>query len=152
MRLRKPRGDPIQKPPVDARCPAVSGTTIKESKETHMTKITRIPPRIARRPNPSEWGLDELLTFEEAAALHWPEGWPLTPRSLRSAAEAGTLGTVIVSRKRLTTRRQIAEMSRCECRIAPRSERPRPVVAAMGIGMRPEEARAGTRPRLPPTK
>lgn len=103
---------------------------------------TNIPQRIARRPNPSQWGLDELLTLEEAAALHWPQGrGPLTARSLRTAADAGVLGTVLIARKKMTTRRQINEMSRCERTSASRS----PPATAGGrrpdIGMTLEEAR-----------
>ncbi len=101
---------------------------------------TNIPERVARRPNPSQWGLDELLTLEEAAVLHWPQG-PLTARSLRTAADAGALGTVLIARKKLTTRRQIAEMSRCERAAAAR----RPPATVGGrrpdIGMTLEEAR-----------
>lgn len=113
----------------------------------------KIPPRIARRPNPSDWGLDELLTLEEAAWLHWPDGLPLNARSLRSSAESGALGTVLVSRKRLTTRRQIAEMSRCERKPAARREQPAaPAPAGKGTGMTLEEARGSGRGRLPPSK
>jgi hypothetical protein len=72
------------------------------------------PPRVAKRPNPLSWDLDELMTLDEASALHWPDGFPLTSRSLRSAAESGVLGTVKITRKRLTTRRQVLEMSRCD--------------------------------------
>lgn len=107
---------------------------------------TNIPQRIARRPNPSQWGLDELLTLEEAAALHWPQGQgqgqgPLTARSLRTAADAGALGTVLIARKKFTTRRQIAEMSRCERTAAAR--RPPATVGERcpDIGMTLEEAR-----------
>jgi hypothetical protein len=110
----------------------------------------KIPERIARRPNPSQWALDELLTLEEAAVLHWPEG-PLTARSLRTAAEAGALGTVIIARKRLTTRRQIAEMSRCE-RTAPTSRAQPPVMPRPGIGMTLEEARRSAAGCRPPVK
>lgn len=100
---------------------------------------TNIPERIARRPNPSQWGLDELLTLEEAAVLHWPQG-PLTSRSLRTAADAGALGTVLIARKKLTTRRQIAEMSRCE-RAASGRRPPATVGGRPDIGMTLEEAR-----------
>ena len=100
------------------------------------------PPRVAKRPDPSSWDLDELMTLEEAAVLHWPDG-PLTARSLRTAAEGGALGTVIVARKRLTTRRQIVEMSRCdrgEARIA--KERPTLRTTRTSHKMTAAEARA----------
>jgi hypothetical protein len=109
----------------------------------------KIPERIARRPNPSQWALDEVLTLEEAAALHWPEGGPLTARSLRTAAEVGALGTVIITRKRLTTRRQIAEMSRCE-RTAPALEAQSTPAPRSRIGMTLEEARSSAAGCLPP--
>ncbi|MET4489778.1 hypothetical protein ABIA94_005365 [Bradyrhizobium sp. LA7.1] len=102
----------------------------------------RLPPRIARRPNPSQWDLDELLTFEEAAALHWPEG-PLTTRSLRTAAESGALGVVIIARKRMTTCRQIQEMSRCER--GPPSRRPAEAELTGRRRMSGKEARAHLR-------
>ena len=110
----------------------------------------KLPERIARRPNPSQWALDELLTLEEAAALHWPEGL-LTARSLRTAAEAGALSTVIIARKRLTTRRQIAEMSRCE-RIAPASRAQSTNEPRSRIGMTLQEARSSAAGCLPPEK
>lgn len=97
-----------------------------------------IPPRVKERSNPSLWGLDELLTFHEAAALYWPDG-PLTSRSLRTAAEAGMLGTVTIARKKLTTRRQLEEMSRCD---RPTSPSPPPAKPAPLHGMSAEEARA----------
>ena len=103
--------------------------------------IDRIPERVALRPSPSDWGLDELLTLAEAAALHWPPG-PQAARfaSMKSVIES-RLGTVKIARKRLTTRRQIAEMSRCERAPAP-AMRPTSVATRPGIGMTPEEARA----------
>jgi hypothetical protein len=109
----------------------------------------KIPERIARRPNPLQWALDEVMTLEEAAALHWPEGVPLTARSLRSAAESGALGTVIVSHKRLTTRRQIAEMSRCE-RTAPALRARSTPAPRSRIGMTIHEARSSAAGCLPP--
>ncbi|MDF0498257.1 hypothetical protein [Bradyrhizobium yuanmingense] len=79
-------------------------------KDSNNVGLAVLPRRIARRPEPAMWDLDELLTLEEAAALHWPEG-PLTARSLRTAAEKGALGTVLIARKRLTSRRDILAMS-----------------------------------------
>jgi hypothetical protein len=81
-------------------------------KDSDDVGLVVLPQRIARRPQPAMWDLDELLTLEEAAALHWPEG-PLTARSLRTAAENGALGTVMIARKRLTSRRNILAMSQC---------------------------------------
>ncbi len=77
-----------------------------------------LPPRVAARPDPQQWGLTELMTLAEAAACHWPDG-PLTARSLRTAADDGRLPVVMIARKVLTTRAAIQEMSRC----APRTTR-----------------------------
>jgi hypothetical protein len=40
-----------------------------------------VPPRVFERPDPSQWGDQELLNFKEAVALFWPSG-PLTVHSL----------------------------------------------------------------------
>lgn len=77
------------------------------------------PSRIAARPDPDGWGLDELLTYAEAAALHWPDG-PLTARSLRTAADDGRLPVVVIARKKFTSRRAVQEMCRC----APTNRKP----------------------------
>jgi len=81
----------------------------------------RTPPRIAARPDPDGWGLDELLTYAEAAALLWPTG-PLTARSLRTAADDGRLPVVKIARKVFTTRRAIQEMTRCEPRTTTKAD------------------------------
>lgn len=77
-----------------------------------------LPPRIAARPDPQQWDLDELMTLAEAAALHWPHG-PLTARSLRTAIDDGMLPVVMVARKLLTSRRALQEMGRCQTRTKP---------------------------------
>ncbi len=77
-----------------------------------------LPPRVAARPAPQQWDLDELMTLAEAAALHWPHG-PLTARSLRTAVDDGLLPVVMVARKVLTSRRAILEMSQCAPRTVP---------------------------------
>ena len=90
---------------------------------------SHLPPRIAARPNPSDWDNEELMTLAEAAELHWPHG-PLTARSLRTAADAGQLPVVIVARKLLTSRRALQEMSRCQARTPPETaHKPVPVSA-----------------------
>lgn len=48
-----------------------------------MTKT--LPRRVAARPSVDQWSDSELCTFEEAAALMWPEGGPLTASSLKHA-------------------------------------------------------------------
>ncbi|MGA2491471.1 MAG: hypothetical protein ABSF67_00820 [Roseiarcus sp.] len=81
-----------------------------------------LPPRVAARPDTQQWGLDELMTLAEAAALHWPTG-PLTARSLRTAVDDGLLPVVMVARKLLTSRRAIQEMGRCSTRMKPETGR-----------------------------
>jgi hypothetical protein len=95
-----------------------------------------VPPRIAARPNPAEWDDDELLTLKEAAQLLWPQG-PLTARSLRTAAEAGDLPVRLVARKLFTTKRALAELSRCDVRTVP----------ATAADVAANAARAGPYPR-----
>jgi hypothetical protein len=68
------------------------------------------PRRVAARPDPKDWGEDELLSFSEAAALLWPDG-PLTASSLRTAYRAGELEVTVIARKLLVTRRALAEMT-----------------------------------------
>jgi hypothetical protein len=68
------------------------------------------PRRIAARPDPGQWGEDELMTFSEAAALLWPQG-PLTASSLRTAYRAGELEVAMIARKLLVTKRALAEMT-----------------------------------------
>ena len=71
---------------------------------------TKRPRRIDARPDPGQWGEDELMTFSEAAALLWPQG-PLTASSLRTAYRAGDLEVAMIARKLLVTKRALAEMT-----------------------------------------
>jgi len=73
---------------------------------------TPTPPRIVERPDPSQWGMDELLTLPEAARLFWPSG-PLTVNSLRRAVDSNQLAHVRIARKLLTTRASILQMAQC---------------------------------------
>jgi hypothetical protein len=72
--------------------------------------MTTKPRRIAARPDPSQWSDDELMTFQEAAALFWPQG-PLTASSLRTAYRAGELEVVLIARKLLVTKRGLASLT-----------------------------------------
>lgn len=65
------------------------------------------PPRVKARPDPSQWELDDPLTFGEAAALLWPQG-PITASTLRTAYRQGHLDVLMVARKVLVTRRLLA--------------------------------------------
>ncbi len=75
------------------------------------TTQRRLPPRIAKRPDPSQWR-GELLTLPEAVALRWPDG-PLSVKSLRNAIAKGQLGHVRIARKLFTTIESLEEMCRC---------------------------------------
>jgi hypothetical protein len=71
--------------------------------------------RVALRPDPAQWGEDEIMSLDEAARLHWPSGWPVTSRSLRREARPG--GRLAISRlgKRIfVTRRALASLSECK--------------------------------------
>jgi hypothetical protein len=83
---------------------------------------TKPPRRVAARPDPAQWGDDELLTFAEAAALMWPDG-PLTASSLRTAYRAGALEVTVIARKLLTTKRALKEMAEAARRPARAAER-----------------------------
>jgi len=63
------------------------------------------PRRVAARPDPQDWGADELMTLAEAAALLWPSG-PLTASSRRTAYRAGALEVVMIARKLWSPRRR----------------------------------------------
>lgn len=72
-----------------------------------------VPHRVAKRPTPDEWQVDELLTLPEAAALFWPDG-PLTTTSLRTAVRDRQLEVAIIAGKFLTTKAAIHRMSACK--------------------------------------
>ncbi|MCS3498269.1 hypothetical protein M2189_002773 [Bradyrhizobium japonicum] len=69
-----------------------------------------IPKRVVQRPSVDMWSPTEVLTLEEAAALMWPEGGPITASTLRGAYRSGRLEVVRVNRKILVTRKAIEEM------------------------------------------
>jgi hypothetical protein len=58
--------------------------------------------RAKARPDPAQWGEDEVMTLLEAAAVFFPEG-PLTLSSLRRAAAAWIIEKAKVMGKELTT-------------------------------------------------
>jgi hypothetical protein len=82
-----------------------------------------LPRRIEKRPSPTQWGEDELLTLAEAAALLWPEG-PLTTTSLRTAVRHGRLEVAEIAGKILTTKAALQRMAVCRRRTSPLDERP----------------------------
>src|SRR5258708_5064336 len=65
--------------------------------------------RAKARPDPAQWGEDEVMTLIEAAVVFFPQG-PLTLSSLRRAAAAGTLEIAKVAGKDLTTPRAIRKL------------------------------------------
>jgi hypothetical protein len=81
----------------------------------------RLPPRVAKRPDPCQWSEDELMSLAEAAALFWPDG-PLSVASLRTAIAGGQLHVAVVARKFLTTKASITRMSLCGPRMGPRMQ------------------------------
>ena len=81
----------------------------------------KLPRRVAARPDPAQWGDDELLTFAEAAALLWPHG-PLTASSLRTAYRSGQLEVTVIARKLLVTKAAIRAMTEAASRPANRGD------------------------------
>ena len=89
---------------------ASSGTRIRKRKVDKLS-------RTRARPDPSQWGEDEVMTLVEAAAVFFPQG-PLTLSSLRTAATSGTLEISRVAGKDLTTPRAIRKLVKPSCRAA----------------------------------
>ena len=58
--------------------------------------------RLDERPLSSDWHPDELITFAEAAALHFPKG-PLTASTLHLAYRRGELKAKRIAGKHFTT-------------------------------------------------
>jgi len=77
--------------------------------------------RLVQRPQPDQWGDDELLTLPEAAALFWPHG-PLTTASLRTAHRDGQLAVAVIAGKYLTTKAAIVQMGACSLRTSVESK------------------------------
>ncbi len=72
-----------------------------------------VPRRVAERPDPLTWGIDELMTLEEAVSLMWPDG-PLTVSSLRTAIRNRQLEVAEIARKFFVTRRSLMTMTACK--------------------------------------
>jgi hypothetical protein len=75
------------------------------------TLMKPIPRRVAARPDPKDWTDTEVMTLEEAAALLFPSGGPITSSTLRSAYRSGLLEVVFLSRKILVNKAGIAAMT-----------------------------------------
>lgn len=104
---------------------------------------SRVPPRIAARPETTLWSDDELLTLPEAAALFWPAG-PITVHTLRTAARDRSLAITVVARKHFTTPLAIRRMGAGE--VVPKSE-VSTVTPDQALAARIEEVRSGRRGR-----
>lgn len=84
----------------------------------------KIPPRVTKRPCPTDWQDDELMSLTEAAILFWPEG-PLRVASLRTAHRKGQLAVAEIAGKFLTTKRAINQMTKDSLRIEPSDAAPK---------------------------
>jgi hypothetical protein len=73
-----------------------------------------VSERVRKRPDPKNWGMDELMSLREAVELHWPQGSPLTVASLRIAIRDGKLPVCNIAGKHLLTRRCLVELTRGE--------------------------------------
>jgi hypothetical protein len=95
-----------------------------------MKRTDLIPRRVAARPDPKAWGDDEPLSLMEAAALFFPDGEPLSEKSLRHAARTGKLAITVVAGKILTSPAAIRDMLKPKLVAAPPPTRPPPEPAA----------------------
>jgi hypothetical protein len=74
---------------------------------------SKIPRRVADRPDPALWGENELMNLGEAAALLWPRG-PISERTLRTAVRDGRLPISRLAGKFFVTKAALATLSKCE--------------------------------------
>jgi hypothetical protein len=85
------------------------------------------PERVRARPDPDQWGENELMTLAEAAALFWPGGL-LTTTSLRTAVRDRRLDVAEIAGKILTNKQAIERM--CVCGPRGGTDQPPPGPAA----------------------
>lgn len=108
-----------------------------------MTKDTLL--RIAERPKPELWAMDELITLPEAAALFWPHG-PITTSTLRNAARQGKLSLIVLAGKHFTNRAAVEEMCRSAAPLVqnnPMAEIKRGLLAELDAQKRRRTRRSG---------
>ena len=86
----------------------------------------RIPPRVAARPSPEDWLDDSPISLMEAAALFFPDGEPLSEKSLRHAARTGKLAITVVAGKILTSPAAIRDMLKPKLVAPPAAAQPPP--------------------------
>lgn len=80
--------------------------------------------RVAERPQPRDWGNDEIVTLKEIIAVFYPNG-PLAISSLRSEIRRGGLPNVKVRSKYLLTPAQLRglfEPSKHQCHVDQRAQ------------------------------
>ena len=109
--------------------PGLDFAAASKASRVHEHRVQNMPKRktdkLARakaRPDPAQWGEDEVMTLPEAAAIFFPNG-PLKLSSLRSAKDAGTLEIANVAGKDLTTPRAIRKLVKLSCLAAKPSRR-----------------------------
>jgi hypothetical protein len=93
----------------------------------------KLPRRVAARPDPEQWGEDELMNLAEATALFWPQG-PISERTLRTAVRDRRLPISLLARKFYVTKAALRVLSRCE-----------PIAARCGSAADREDTRAANR-------
>jgi hypothetical protein len=81
---------------------------------------------VAARPDPNNWHPDAPLSLMEAAALFFPDGEPLSEKSLRHAARTRKLAITVVAGKILTSPAAIRDMLKPKLVDAPAPARPPP--------------------------
>jgi hypothetical protein len=81
--------------------------------------VVECSERITKRPDPSQWAPNELLTLQEAAQLFWPDG-PITVSTLRTAVRDRQLAVVTIARKLFTCPAAVKAMAVFETALPPR--------------------------------
>jgi hypothetical protein len=93
--------------------------------------MKKIPPRVAQRSDAGLWSPTEMMSLAEAAALFFPDGYPLSLNSLRTAVRDNQLAVVVIGNKFLTNKASIIAMT--ECRLgAAAAPRPQQKTETMG--------------------
>lgn len=84
----------------------------KERPRAEGRRRRKTPERVARRPDPAQWGEDELMGLHEAVALMFAAG-PLTVSSLRTAIGRGELAHARIANRIYTTLAALSAMAEC---------------------------------------
>ena len=100
-------------PAAEPMASRIHGRRVQDMPRRKTDKLARAKVR----PDPAQWGEDEVMTLAEAAVVFFPHG-PLTLSSLRRAARAGTLEIAKVVGKDLTTPPAIRKLVKPSCRAA----------------------------------